>query len=790
MKFFDPEYKGAVFDYEEMMHRAAALPRAEYTLFRGVCPGWDNEARTPGRGNVFAFSTPKKYAHWLARACEDALQAPNPSERLVFINAWNEWAEGAHLEPDRHFGYAYLRETARVIRRLQSQQIPVSALKRLVVVSHDAHSHGAQKNILHLVRTLVREFGIQVHVLLGGPGQLEEAFRSSAPTERIEGGFVDTTAWDAVARRLRVDGYSVALCNTVVAAQAIEPLRAAGMRVICLVHELPSLIRDYGLLHAAQQAAQYADAVVFASAFVRDRFTTLAGPIVHQCVVRPQGLYTPVAPRADHAKLRAEARKRLGAGPADQIILGAGYGDLRKGIDLWPLLIRQVLSERPDVLFVWSGGVEPKLLTWLQHDLEVAGHTERLRLLDPDEDMQLLYPSADIFVVTSREDPFPSAVLEALAHGVPVIAFDESGGIVELIRETGSPLAPYLDIEAMAASIVQLLGDEAKRRSIGQAGQRRIEQDFSFTDYARDVVRLTHGYRWTVSVVVPNYNYGRYLRRRLESIWSQTYPVHEIILLDDASTDDSATVIAEWQRIAGTRLRVVRDVVNSGSVSRQWLKGVELACGDLVWLAEADDFADAGFVAATIAAFDDSDVVLSYCQSRLVDETDAVLAGSYLDYVADVDWLLWQRDYRRPGRVEIEEALSVKNTIPNVSAVVFRREALARVLREHIEEMTEYHNAADWLCYVRLLSRGGSIAFVAESLNNHRRHKTSITLGSSNLRHLEEIAAMQRLVAAMAPVRPERLEAARRWRENVAAQFGIALPAGEPARLDTDPRTR
>jgi glycosyltransferase involved in cell wall biosynthesis len=775
VELFDPGYQGVIRDYGEMIERAAAVLPPEYKLFRGVCPGWDHEARTPGRGNVFAFSTPEKYGRWLAMACEDALRTTNPSERLVFINAWNEWAEGAHLEPDRHFGFAYLRETARVLGSFQSHQTRVAAISRLVVISHDAYPHGAQKVVLHLVRTLVQEFGVQVHVLLGGPGQLEDAFKDAAPTERIEGGFVDIAAWGAVARRLRADGFTVALCNSAVSAQAIEPLRAAGLRIICLVHELPSLIQGHGLVHAAQQAAQEADAVVFASAYVRDRFTALAGPIAHQCVVRPQGLYKPAVPQCDHGKLRAEARKRLGAGPGDQIVLGAGYGDLRKGIDLWPALIRHVMSKRSDILFVWSGGVEPNLLTWLKHDLEIAGHTERLRLLGPEEDVQFLYPAADIFVLTSREDPFPSVVLEAMAHGLPVIAFDDSGGTVELLREVGSSVVPYLDIEAMAGSIVQLLGDEARRRSISEASQRRIERDFDFMDYARDLLRLAQGNRWTVSVVVPNYNYGRYLRQRLESVWSQTYPVHEVILLDDASSDNSVAVIEELQRTAANRFRVVRNTVNSGSVSRQWLKGAELARGDLVWLAEADDFADAGFLAATVRAFDNPEVVLSYCQSRQVDEPGVVMAETYLDYVSDVDPLLWQENYCRSGRVEIEEALSVKNTIPNVSAVLFRRDALVRVLREHVEEMARRRNVADWLCYIRLLSQGGFVSFTAASLNNHRRHTMSVTLGSSDRQHLEEISAMQQLAAEMVPVRPERLGAAKRWRETVAAHFGIAV---------------
>ena len=91
--------------------------QTDVKLFPGVCPSWDNEARKPNKGFCFVGSTPEKYGRWLEAACNYALAAENPDERIVFINAWNEWAEGAYLEPDRHFGHAYLAETARVLSR-------------------------------------------------------------------------------------------------------------------------------------------------------------------------------------------------------------------------------------------------------------------------------------------------------------------------------------------------------------------------------------------------------------------------------------------------------------------------------------------------------------------------------------------------------------------------------------------------------------------------------------------------------------------------------------------------
>jgi lipopolysaccharide biosynthesis protein len=94
-----------------------AFEEAEYQVFHGVCPDFDNEARRGAKGVSFIGSTPKMYGDWLANACHKALRNSGSDERIVFVNAWNEWAEGAYLEPDRHNGYAFLRETARVLQR-------------------------------------------------------------------------------------------------------------------------------------------------------------------------------------------------------------------------------------------------------------------------------------------------------------------------------------------------------------------------------------------------------------------------------------------------------------------------------------------------------------------------------------------------------------------------------------------------------------------------------------------------------------------------------------------------
>lgn len=218
-----------------------------------------------------------------------------------------------------------------------------------------------------------------------------------------------------------------------------------------------------------------------------------------------------------------------------------------------------------------------------------------------------------------------------------------------------------------------------------------------------------------VSIIVPNYNYARFLGQRLGSIEAQTYRNFEVILLDDASTDESVEVLEQFAQ--RNQWPLVRNEQNSGNVFRQWNKGIRLAKGQYVWMAEADDYADKRFLEIMVARLEQHPQCgLAYCNSFRVDSADHVIE-TVRPTMYDVDLARWQHDFVGNGQEECVHYLLRENTIPNASAVVFRRD-----LYDAVGGADEsFGFSADWKFWASLL-RISDVAFVAEPLNYFRVH--------------------------------------------------------------------
>lgn len=224
-----------------------------------------------------------------------------------------------------------------------------------------------------------------------------------------------------------------------------------------------------------------------------------------------------------------------------------------------------------------------------------------------------------------------------------------------------------------------------------------------------------------VSIIVPNYNYSRYIDTRMESILNQTFQNFEIILLDDCSTDNSVQQLEKYRCNPKVSYFEI-NTINSGSPFRQWEKGISHSRGKYIWIAETDDLAESTFLEKTVAALEaNPQAVVAFTGSVIIDENGNP---------SGKDWDKWRGAKTRrgwnafDGREYIIHNLFWKNYIYNASMALFRRNAYSPSL---LAESITMRNAGDWMFWTKLASLGNVIE-VYEKLNRFRRHSTSTTV--------------------------------------------------------------
>lgn len=266
----------------------------------------------------------------------------------------------------------------------------------------------------------------------------------------------------------------------------------------------------------------------------------------------------------------------------------------------------------------------------------------------------------------------------------------------------------------------------------------------------------------TVSVIIPNYNYADFIIERIDSVLLQTYPIHQIIILDDASMDNSIRVIErKIKEIKTTRpeieVKFISNKKNSGGcVFAQWQKGIKEADGDYVWIAEADDSADRRFLEVAMKKFDAyPDSVLFYSDSYRINQDNKVISETCSDWADMWQEGRWKRDFHNNGKNEIINFLSGTNPILNVSSVVWKN---LKELPKIFEGAKKFRVAGDWYIYTCVLEYG-DIVYSALPLNYYRKHnKGSASTVIKLMKEYREVVAVQEGVATKYDLTKEQLE--------------------------------
>lgn len=219
-----------------------------------------------------------------------------------------------------------------------------------------------------------------------------------------------------------------------------------------------------------------------------------------------------------------------------------------------------------------------------------------------------------------------------------------------------------------------------------------------------------------VSVLLPSYRHARFLRQRIDSILTQSYQNFELIMMDDCSPDESASIMMEYRDHPRVR-EIIVNKENSGNTFVQWQRGIALARGEYIWIAESDDVAEPTFLEKLVGRLIETDAVMAYSYSTLIDAE-----GNALPKDPNRRWL-----YREPGVYEgkdfVRKRLSLACLVFNASMVVWRKSCFEDVDKS----FAKYRHGGDWMFWFEV-ARQGRVVEVPECLNQFRQHEQKVTV--------------------------------------------------------------
>ena len=645
----------------------------------------------------------------------------------------------------------------------------------LVLVSHDAGVGGAQKVVQVLARWLRDRTRFDIRLVTMTGGGLLHDFEAIAPTLNL--GDLDPEAIPQALEDFAGPDVRAVLLNSI-ASSGFLRYWTRPTAVLHYIHELPKLLKTHP------------DEV----ALMRDRATTvIAGSRAVETALRDSFGIDADKLETVHGFIDDDvetfgfddklAAKRALDIPADELVVaGCGVLHWRKAPEKFIEVAERVLAQgdRP-VRFLWvGGGPDHEACDALIRD---KGLEDRVRITGYEPDVARFLHAADIFLLPSEEDPFPLVCLIAARGLSPIVCFEDAGGIPELVGEGCGKAVPFGDVEAMAQATLDYVDDADHRRRDGRRGQQIVAGKYTIAatgPWLLSHMRTAAGLAPEVSVVVPNYNYEAYLPQRLDSIAQQSFQDFEVILLDDKSPDGSLAVLHDWAR-GRPATRVIANEQNSGSPFAQWLKGMDLAQSDLIWVAEADDYCAPDLLATLLPQFRRRNVFLGYVKSVPV-SADGETLGDYEElYLDRINPGRWSAPYVVSDHEEASAGLGIANCIPNASSVIFRKFRAEEPFRAQVTGMKL---CGDWLFYLRAM-RGGMVAYSERPLNFHRRHGTTVTAQTEgSLRYFDEFREIRSYVGQTYRLSPAAHDKIALFTRQDLDRFGVSDPELRKGVLD------
>jgi len=613
----------------------------------------------------------------------------------------------------------------------------------MLFISHEATLTGAPLVALDLCREYKCHYQKSIVIILMNGGLLQKDFEELGVVINLNIDFLDknSTSLDAyqmLFEQLVFKGYRECIANTVLSGFLYPCLHHNHIKTVYLIHELPTLINNSGWNQYALNIAESTSSIVFPTQFVAENFSKKYMQNKREYYIIPQGISEEmICPDKKEARVRILNKIGLSNNEDCKLVLGAGFAHHRKGTDLFLSVVEECYKKGciDNLHFIWLGNRDDYYENWKRRELSELQYKEHIHFIDFETKPAYFFGGADLFLLTSREDPLPGVALVALKNSLPIIMFENTGGVQELINPRNGLLIKQFDTLKMSEGVLNLLNHQKNIMPSTKVN--------TIPEYFLKVIDLfKNSNNQKISVIIPNYNYERYLEQRLTSIINQSHKPDEIIFLDDCSSDGSVDLATSILKQYDIPFQIIVNDVNQG-IYKQWLKGINLAKNDLIWIAEADDYASPDFLCSLCYLLEENENIgLVYAQSKIVDENDKTISENILFHTDAIDRTKWLKSYIAKGYLEMEEALLYRNTIPNVSACIINKKYLKGIE----EELLHYRFCGDWFLYSYILKKA-DIAYCKKSLNSFRKHTSNVTtVNTYKLEYLREVLKIKKYI--------------------------------------------
>ncbi len=382
----------------------------------------------------------------------------------------------------------------------KSEKSQGAAKPRVLFVSHEATRTGAPLIILNILKHFKENCDIQCETILHNGGHLVEDFQkqSARPIDCLN---IPRKPTDELRKRVqkivgreRDNTPILAICNSMESRFISKELADVGVPVLSLIHELPSSYseEDY------QNVYELSNRVIFPVHAVRDAADAKTPIPTGKGMVLPQGLLKPdFGTSITRDEAYTQIRQELNLPENAYIVLGCGTLDLRKGIDHYAAIARRVTETNntaTPIHFVWVGD-GPRWthspFHYVQLDLEKSGARDNVHFIGERANVEPYFVGADSFLLSSRVDPFPCVIHEAMVTGLPVITFANSGGAQEAVAGGAGIVVPYGDYEQTVNVIRMLANQPEVAAGIRERSKSRVENRYQFADYGDKLIDVS-----------------------------------------------------------------------------------------------------------------------------------------------------------------------------------------------------------------------------------------------------------------------------------------------------------